>query len=132
MSFGGNVNVVFNNTNGPITVWQGTAGGTLSLNGGVAAISMSTNPADAVKFYAATTSGVSIGGTDELDAGVYNVTNGTSTTTLNGTGTVNGAIVCDKFTFNGNITLNAQSGYFSIPGTSTYTFNNSYSEVNGL
>ena len=92
---------------------------------------MATNPGDAVKFYAATTGGVSIGGGNTLDAAVYNVTGGNAVTTMNGTGTVNGSIVCDNFFLNGTNTVNANSGYFSIPGTTTYTFNNSYSEVNG-
>ena len=131
MIFNGSPNVVLNNTAGPITIWQGTTNGTLTLNGGVATVAMSTDPSKAVRFYAATTSGVTLNGTGILDAGVYNVTGGTATTTLNGTGTVDGSIICDKFIFNGNTTVNATSGYYSIPGASTYSFNNSYSELNG-
>jgi hypothetical protein len=131
MTFNGTPNVVFDNTNGPITIWQGTASGSLTLNGGVASVSMTSNPADAVRFYAATTSGVTLNGSGVLDAGIYNVTDENAVTTMNGSGTVDGSIVCDKFTFNGSTTVNATNGYFTVPGTSTYCFNNSYVELNG-
>ena len=115
MSMKGNSTVSFDNTAGPITIWQSTADGSLTISGGVAAVKMSTDPTKAVRIYAAATGGITLNGNSELDAGVYNVTDGLATTTMNGTGTIYGTIICDNFVINGNNTISATLGYFTAP-----------------
>ena len=74
MTMKGNSSITFDNTAGPITIWQGTTDGTLTISGGVASVSMSSDPSKAVRIYAAAAGGVTLNGNSELDAGVYNVT----------------------------------------------------------
>ncbi len=134
LAMSGSGTFAFNNTNGPITVWVGPAGGsgTFTLSGGVAAVKMSTNPANAVRFYVATTSGVTLTGNSELDAGVYNVTGAGATTTIEGTANLYGTVICDKFIFNGTPDIIATAGYFTPSGSATYLYNNSWSESSGM
>ena len=130
----GNVSFAFNNTNGPINVWVGPAGGsgTFTLNGGVASVKMSADPTKAVRFYVATTSGVTLNGNSELDAGVYNVTGTGATTTFNGTANLYGTVICDKFILNGTPNVVATPGYFAPSGSGSYEFGNSWVETGGM
>lgn len=130
----GNSGITFNNLLGPITVWVGPAGGsgTFTLTGGTATVKMATDPTKAVRIYVATTSGASLTGKSELDAGVYNVTGGTSTLAMSGNSSIYGTVIADKFTFSGNTTVNATSGYFTPSGVGNYLYNNAWVEKNGM
>jgi Tfp pilus assembly protein PilX len=111
----GNSQIIFDNTNGPITLWFGPSGvpGTFNLQGGTAAIKMSQDPTKLVRVYIATTNDVILGGNSELDAGIYNVNNsGAGRMIFNGTPSIYGMMIGNMFTFNGNPTVTSVQGYF--------------------
>lgn len=119
----GSSQVIFDNTNGPITIWLGPSGspGTFNLQGGVAAIKMSADPTKAVRVYVATTSDVILGGNSELDAGIYNVNaSATGRVIFNGTPNIYGMVIANAFIFNGYPTIGAVQGYFDPTAKVTY------------
>ncbi len=136
----GSSKIAFDNTSGPINIWVGPPGsnGSCVINGGNSLVSMSTNPDNAVRIYCDTTTGVTLNGNDELDAGVYayDVTSGGTPygqIINNGTPTVNGSLMSNTVTLNGTVNINHVTGYFQ-GNTSTigyYGYDNSWMEING-
>lgn len=112
----GNSKIVFDNTNGPITLWVGPSGtsSTFVFAGGTSAIKMTSDPTKPVRIYIATSNDVQLNGNDELDAGIYNINNAKSGRVLfNGNPNVYGMVVSNTFNFNGNPNINADGRYFS-------------------
>lgn len=135
----GNGGIQFDNTLGTVTIWMGPNNGTGSctLNGGVAAVSMSQDPTKACRIYSALASTVTLNGNCNLDGGVYayDVNKNGQTIgaiTNNGTPTVNGSILAPNITLNGTPTINYTSGYFQSSGVGYYGFDNSWDELNGV
>ncbi len=122
----GNSNVVFDNTNGPITIWVGPSGasGTFTMHGGSAAIKLTTDPSKAIRIYIATNNDVTLAGNAELDAGVYNVNAAAlGRIIFSGTPNIYGMVIGNKFTFNGNPTVGyvaSTQGYFYPSGSVSY------------
>lgn len=131
----GNSQIYFNNTNGPINIWVGPSGSssTFVFNGGTSAVKMSTDPTKPVKIYFGTTNDIQQNGNTEIDAGIYSLNNsGSGRVILNGNPVVNGSIISNMFTFNGNPTVNYTTGYFSIGGSVYYAVSNNWTEVGGF
>jgi Tfp pilus assembly protein PilX len=123
MNCTGNAIITFNNTTGPITIWVGPSGasGTFTIRGGTAAIKMAQDPSKAVRVYCATTGDVTLTGTVELDAGIYNVNNAASgRVNFGGNQDVYGIVIANTFGFNGNPNVMAIQGYFSPTGDVLY------------
>ncbi len=112
-----NSQLLFDNTNGPINIWVGPAGGisVSAFSGGTATVKMSDDPTKPVRFYVATIGGFVISGTSEFDAGIYSynstsivpslasftsVIPGLSTVVVNGSSNFNGQIVANTIVLN--------------------------------
>ncbi len=135
LSMSGPSTLSFNNSAGPITVWQGPIGGngTFKRSGGSAVVSMASDPSKAVRFYVATTNGITLTGASELDAGVYNITGGSILTKLTGPSAIDGQVICDSLSMTGGSTLNATSGYFSPNLATPYQYSDgTWQEANIL
>lgn len=137
MTFNGNARLVLNNTAGPINIWIGPSGGSGSctISGGVAAVSMTSDPARGVRLYCGTTSGVTLNGNCSFDGGIYAYNRNSlgapiGRITNNGNPVVNGSLISPTVTLNGNPTVNYVDGYFDSDATGYYGFNNSYQEIN--
>ncbi len=120
----GNSTVVFDNTNGPITIWFGPVGGTgqFSMRGGSANIKMSTDPTKPVKIYSALDSPMSFGGNSRLDAGIYNRMGSGYNNSIDMKGTFDhyGCVIGDKLGFSGTPTIIGTSGFFTATGSYDY------------
>jgi hypothetical protein len=131
----GNAQIAFDNSAGPINLWQGPAGssGSFIFNGGSAAIRNSVDPTKKVTMYIASNNDVIMNGNTELDAGVYNYNGASSgTVIMNGSPQVYGSVIGNKFIMNGNPTVNYQTGYFQTGvGGSYYGFADQWLEING-
>ena len=131
----GNADVAFDNSNGPINLWMGPAGGSSSFifNGGSSAIKNSTDPTKNVHVYIATNNDVILNGNSELDAGIYNY-NGSSSgrVIFNGTPDVYGSVISNMFTANGNPTIHYRPGFFQAGTVGYFGFDNQWSEINGM
>ena len=127
--------ITFDNSAGPITIWEGPAGGSSSFifNGGAAAICNTADPTKKVTIYIATNNDVIQNGNTELDASIYNW-NSTSSgrVILNGSPVMYGSVISNMFTMNGNPIINYQTGYFSSGNAGYYGFDNQWQEVNGM
>ena len=131
----GNDKIAFDNSAGPITLWMGPSGSssTFVFNGGQAAVKYSQDSTKAVQIYVATNNDVIFNGNIELDAGVYNYNSASSgRVILNGSPVVNGCVIGNKFTCNGNPTITYLSNIFQTGGTTYYGFDNSWLEINGI
>jgi hypothetical protein len=136
LTMNGTASVVFDNSLGPINIWQGPAGSssTFIFNGGIAAKTNVQDPTKKVSIYVATTNDVIMNGNTELDAGIYNY-NGPANggnVILNGSPIVNGSIIAYKFTCNGNPTVNYQTGFFQTTGAGYYGFDDQWLEIGGM
>ena len=129
----GGSTLTFDNTLGPITIWEASTTNAVTISGGTAAIKMPTDASKAVRFYLATAKGVNLTGGSELDAGIYNPGTG-DMVTISGGSYDYASVICDNLTYSGGSTFNGTTGYFTVaPGSGTYQFNNApYLEVNGL
>src|SRR5207249_1647505 len=65
----GGEKISLNNTAGPVNLWIGPSGGmgTCRFRGGTAAVSASTNPANACTIYVATRTGIDMAGNEDID-----------------------------------------------------------------
>ena len=123
LTLNGSAQLVFNNTNGPITIWVGPSGSstTVNVSGGAASVKMTTDPTKPVKLYVATSNDIAINGSNELDAGIYNINNAKSGQIIfNGNANIYGSLFGNAFTFNNTPTVHAVQGYFSPTGGLTY------------
>jgi hypothetical protein len=131
----GSSNIAFNNTAGPITIWFGPSGASTTINlvGGTATIKSATDSTKPVRIYIATSNDVDLNGSAEFDAGLYNVNNaGSGRIIFNGSPTMYTSVISNMFTFNQAPIIHYQTGYFYPLGTSVYSFNNSWIELNCL
>lgn len=131
LTMNGNAKVVFDNTNGPINIWEGPSGvaGTFVFNGGSAAVKASSDPTKDVRVYVASTNDVILNGNTELDAGVYNYNGATSGRVIfNGTPDVYGSVISNMFTLNGNPTIHYMPGYFTANVAGYYGYDNAWKE----
>ncbi len=130
----GSPRIVFDNSAGPINLWEGPAGASSAFifNGGSAAIRNSVDPTKKVSMYIATNNDVIMNGNTELDAGVYNYQSASSgNVIMNGSPAVYGSVIANRFTMNGSPTINYQSGYFQTSGNGYYGFNDQWLEQGG-
>jgi hypothetical protein len=131
LSVTGGSTLTFNNTLGPINIWEASTTNSVTISGGTAAVKMTTDPTKPVIFYLATTKGVTLSGGSELDAGIYNPDTG-DTVTISGGASDYSQVVCDNLSFTGGSTFNGTAGYFSALVAGTYVFNGSWQEINGI
>jgi len=126
--------LTLDNSTGPITVWVGPDGGsgTFQLSGASSSVRMSADPTRAVRFYVATTKGVTLAGATELDAGIYNITGGSAVTSLSGSAPIYGQIIGDQLALSGGASLTATPGYFTPNLVGPYRFGNSWQELGGM
>ena len=162
LNLGVNSQIVFNNTNGPINIWVGPAGGisASAFVGGTATVKMATDSTKPVRIYVATTGGFVISGTAEFDAGIYsyNTTSlipglasftaalpGLSTVVLNGCSDFNGQIVANTIVLNAlpnlPLSLGSPVTITGEPGASGqgyfqpadyYAYSGGWQELNGV
>jgi Tfp pilus assembly protein PilX len=138
LTCGGNAVVTFDNTAGPITIWQGPSGGsgTFTFHGGAAFIKGSADPTRLCRIYNDTTNTVTFGGNSEMDAGVYNVnssnTASNSQVTMGGNPTIYGSVISNRFSFGGNPTVNYVPGlFYSTVSMDYYGAVSMVQEING-
>jgi hypothetical protein len=139
LSMNGNCSLALNNSNGPINLWFGPSGSNSSfvLNGGNAMVAMSADPSKACRIYSAATQ-VTLNGNSRLDAGIYAYDVNSSGAAIgkvvnNGNPEVNGSIIANDVTLNGNVLVNHQAGYFqgNVSSNGYYGYNNSWIEIYG-
>jgi hypothetical protein len=161
LNLAANSQIVFNNTNGPINVWIGPAGGVSETTflGGTATVKMATDSTKPVRIYVATTGGFILSGPSEFDAGIYSYNNtslipglaafssvipGLSTVVINGSSNFNGQIVANTVVLNAlpNLPLSLGSPVTinQTPGSTGegyfqpvdyYGFSGGWQEING-
>ena len=153
--------IVFDNTNGPITIWIGPSGGVAAsvFSGGTATVKMSADSTRPVRIYDGTIGGIVINGNHEFDAGIYAV-NGTSsnpagvdftgllpalsTVVLNGGPNFHGQIIANTVALNAlpafpisNSTVVSLTGESGANGqgyfqpVDYYAYDNIWQEING-
>lgn len=123
LNLGGNSDIAFDNTLGPVTIWFGPSGDstTITIRGGAAAVQSSTSAVNACRIYVATNNDITFKGNSRFDAGVYNY-NGSSSgeIVIGGNPTINGSVIGNRVTNHGNITVNTISGFFTTASTGGY------------
>lgn len=137
MNLTGNDKITFDNTNGPVNIWIGPAGGSslAKFRGGTAAISTSANPDLANHVYVATRGGIDLAGNEEFDGLVYaynkdSLGNAYGYATNSGNPVVNGQIISNQYDLNGNITINYTKDLIKPTSFGYYGYDNSWLEVN--
>ena len=133
ITLGGNAAFSFDNTLGPITIWVGPSGGSgaIDFQGGSAAVSMSTNPANPVKFFSAVTSNIIQKSNAQIDCEIYNI-NSTSTGGFiaQGSPSITATVIANSFSLQGNVGVTYVNGSSSVNAATYYLFDNVYTEQN--
>ena len=130
--------ITFDNTNGPVTIWIGPAGGSgvARFRGGAAAIPISSDPSKAPRIMVATAGGIDLGGNTRLDGLVYAANRDASGAMYghienSGNPTIYGQLVGNDVDINGDITVNFVTRLIEPTSIDYYGFDNSWAEVGG-
>ena len=133
--------ISLDNTNGAVNIWIGPdgAGNEIIFKGGTAVIPRSVDSSKICNIFVATKGGISLRGSSELDSNVYcynKDANGNpyGNVDLGGVPTINGQVLGDTVTQNGNVTVNYIPGAVKPVsyGASYYGFANSWAEQSGM